>query len=1279
MNANLSSRPARTPAFRLAALLLLLIPLALPAQVPPEQQAEMLLSAARRAYNEKNYPFARDRFKEFLAKFAGHKDAPMARFGLALSLMEGPERDFNGALEQLNPIAGTKEFPDHPFVLYYLGFAQRGQGVKELALAQQKPQEAPNLQASAQRRFDEASKHFAASHTVFAARVKDVPPDGKELPIDLEWATRARCDQAEMQLRLGRAKEARDAIAPVTQDKQLAKSRYHGLSLYYHGFASFLLKDNLAAGKSLNQLTPFTDPIFGVHARYLMARVHHQDGERAEAAADYEGAIAEYNKQRNAAREALKPPDRFKDNPEEKQRLAELAEHAAPDHIARATFFLGVLLYEDGRFGDAQARFTDFAKQFPTSPLVADVQLRQGFCQVQLKQFKEAIATLQPLVEKQPRLADQALLWIAKAQAGGADVGNPAAYEQALKTAIATLNTAAGRAQQAMASDPEAKARRGEILLEMADLQQLVKLPRDAANTCGTIVQENLLPSRGEELLQRQVTALHLAGDYTESDKQCQRFRETYPKSTLLPAVLFRHAENAYFAALALEKNTQAPNRVAELAKLNDEVLKRYQVIVDKYPDFAHANLARYGLAMGHYRKNDLEKAKDVLESIPGTERSGDLALVPYVLADCLLKLAPQTADDAVTAGKLTEALKGAIEQLEGFVGAAPNGAQTPDALLKLGFCQQRMAEILAEPPEKAKSLAAARAAYEQLMQRFPKSSQQPQAIFERAKVLALAGDVDGAMREMRRFLDEPLRQAPVAPMAVLRLSSLLRTRNNPAEAAKVLDDCRKFQEPKLQGDPERSPWITLLQYHHGVALNESGKRTEARQLFSTVAQQAGNRPEAAEAALRFGQSLREEGLQKLKDGTQKLAQPNLKPEEQNAAKALYDGGINDLRQTIQHLETQAGAFKQRNAAPEVQARMFYEAAWASRTLADIEVENARKKLQQDAWQKLKDDLAKKTPPGQPVPAVPMPEIARKAVPLQETEKKTFALYDALVKNFADVPIAVDARFETAELLSERGQHDEAIKLLKDAIDKEPPEALTEKIRLRLGVCLMAKGDGKGALQQFQVIVGNAKSPHLAQAHYRAGECLLQMEDWNEAVKRLSIFRDQGPFQNVPGVTDRALLRLGHAYAQLKQWEPSRQAHEQAAARFPQSPWVHEARYGMGWALQNKGDYDPAVNAYTQVAQAVANELGARAQLNIGLCRLAQKRYPEASTALLVVPFTYDYPQLNALALLEAARALYEDKKKDQAIKLLERVIRDHPQTEQADAARKRLEELKGS
>src|SRR5260370_39646801 len=90
----------------LAALLLWAGPAA--AQVTPDQQAEMLLTAARRAYNEKNYPFAIERFREFQAKFGNHKEANAARYGLALALLERP-RDYNAPVEQLPPRAGNKE------------------------------------------------------------------------------------------------------------------------------------------------------------------------------------------------------------------------------------------------------------------------------------------------------------------------------------------------------------------------------------------------------------------------------------------------------------------------------------------------------------------------------------------------------------------------------------------------------------------------------------------------------------------------------------------------------------------------------------------------------------------------------------------------------------------------------------------------------------------------------------------------------------------------------------------------------------------------------------------------------------------------------------------------------------------------------------------------------------------------------------------------------------------------------------------------------------------
>jgi tetratricopeptide (TPR) repeat protein len=1254
------------------------------AQVAQEKAAEMLLGSARRAYNEKNYPFARDRFREFLQKFGGHKEAPAARYGLALCLIDGPEKDYQAAVNELQAITAAKEMPEHPFVLYYLGLARRGLGIKALELAIAKPPEAPTHRNTATQRFTEAEQSFAAAIPVLTAKAKSPAADAKQLPAELEWAARARCDQAEMQLRILKTKEARETAAPFRDDKSpLAKSRYRGLGLYYHGFASFLLKEHLQAGKSLNRAAVFADPVFGTHARYLVGRIHQQSGENAEAAAQFEAAIADFEKQKQAAREAIKQPDRFKNDPDELARLTALANGPTPDHVSRSTFHLAELLYAGGRFADALPRLTAFAQQFPTSPLLPDALLRQGFCQVHLKQFAEAIKTLQPLVDKEPRLADQCLLWIAKAQAGAADPANAQAYDQALKTAISTFRTAADRAAQLAGQYPEAKIRRAEILLELADTQQAVKQHKEGAGIYQQLLNEKALPERTEELLQRLATAHHLAGDYATSDQVCVAFRNAHPKSTLLPAILFRYSENAYFTALAAEKNPNLPNREPELKRLYDESIKRYQEVVDKHPEFVHVHLARYGLALGHYRKGDVAKAKEILESIPDGERNGDLAVVPYQIADCMLRLIPaKIEDDAIAAGKALEQLQTAAGFLETFATAQPTNPAAADALLKLGHCHQRLAALLAQAPDRAKALASARSAYEQLMQKYPKHELYPQAVFERAKVLAQSNDVNGAVNDLRRFTTDPLKTVPVAPMAVLRLATLLRGQNQAQQAADALNQCRQQHEAAMRSDPVRAGWIPLLQYQHGVALKEAGKRNEARAVFDQLIQQSPSRPESAEAALRWGQALKDDGLQKVAEARKKLATPNLKPEEVAVANKLLETGYQDIREAVQCLEQQAARLQTQLPKSEARVRLHYEAAWGCRALAEAEVNAARAKMQADQWQKLKDEAAKKTPPGQTPPIVPQPEVPLKQVPLQPSEQRARAQYQAAfsaLPDQPDLPLAWDARFELAELLAEREEFEPALKLLKEAMVKELSPELTDKIRLRLAACLAAKGDGKEALNYLQPITANPKSPLIAQAQYRAGECYLQLGQPAEAVKQLAVFRDQGPFQNLPGMTDRALLRLGHAHAYLKQWDQSRQAHEQVVNRFGNSPWVHEARYGIGWAWQTQKNYDNAVNAYQQVTAAVATELAAKAQLQIGLCRLEQKRYQEAATALLVVPFTYDYPELSAVALCEAARSFVEQKQTEQASRLLQRVLRDHPDSKWAQVAKERLETLKGS
>jgi TolA-binding protein len=1233
-------------------------------QLTPDQQAALLLASARKAYNEKNIPFAVDRFKEYLAKFGNQKDVPAARYGLALAYLELPEKNYQGAIEQLKPLASVKDFPEAALVAYYLGLSHRGLGVRETAQAAAKPNEAPTRLANARKHFEDALKDFTTAVTAFKSKLKPPPDNANQLPADHEWYARAVCDECEMLMRIGKTREARDAVVPVAITPLYVKSRYRGLGLYYHAFTNFLLKEFEAASKDLNQLTPFIDPIYGPHARYLLARTHHVANAHVDAARLYDAVLADYSKQKQVATLALQNPNQFKDDLDEKARLEAFVK-TAPDYVARASFSLGVLLSEDGKFADALARFTAFPKDYPTSPLLLEAQLQQGFCQARLGQFAEVPKTLQPVADREPRLADQALYWIAKAHVSAANPANAQAYQQTLTQAIATLRQAADRAQQMSASDPEAKARKGEILLELADVQQLAKQFRDAANTCNQVLTEKLVPSRDDELLQRQIAALHLAGDFDGSDGLVQRFLKEQPKSPLTAPVLFRHAENAYFKAAAADKNPNLPNRSQELPKLYDEAAKRYLLLVDKYPEFPRMPLARLGLGMSLYHKGDLARTRAVLEEVPAAQRTGELALVSYILADCLIRQAPDNAD-------AVDALKSAGGLLDGFLSANSTRPEAGDALLKLGLCQQRLAATKSQPAERSQLLATARAAYERLLQQFPKHDAAPQAIFERAKCMAQSGDQNGSVAELKRFLADPLKASPVAPMAVLHLATLLRTQNKSDEAAAALGVVRPIHEANLLKDPAKAEWVPLLQYHHAVALREAGKHAEARAIFQTLSTQFASRPEGPDASLRLGQSLLDEGIHKVESAQKRLAVPNVKLDEINAANNQMNEGLNSIRAAAQHLESQAEQMKNRKPEPEVRARMLYDAAWAHRWLAEPEIIAARKTVVEAQKKKWLDELTKKNP-GIKAPAiVPEPLITPAMIPLQPSEQKTRHDYQTLIAAFPTMPIASEARFELAELMAERAELEPAIKLLKEALEKPPSPELADKIRIRLGVCLFARGDLKDALLELDR-VADTKSPLAGHAHYRAGECLMQQGDWAKAATRFAVFRDQPPMQNIIGLSDKALLRLGHAYANAKQWEQSRQAHELLVSRFSNSAWRNDALYGAGWAAQNLGQYDAAVALYQKVVDATATEVAAKAQLQIGLCRMQQKQYAEATSALLIVPFTYDYPDHSAIALCEAGRAFAEMKQPEQARRLFERVLKDHPDSKWAEVARERL------
>ena len=184
--------------------------------------------------------------------------------------------------------------------------------------------------------FADAAREFDAAASAFADR----RPQQKDDP---EWAASARCAQAEMLLRLHKAKEARDVLAPLLEIPAPPDSPSRGLALFYHGAACFQLGDDMAAGRSLDQLAPFQDAAFGPAARRLLARLHERNDERAEALAQYEAVVSDYAERKKSG--AAKGPP--------------------PEIVQAAAFAAAVLHYEDGQFEKAHDLFADVAASAP--------------------------------------------------------------------------------------------------------------------------------------------------------------------------------------------------------------------------------------------------------------------------------------------------------------------------------------------------------------------------------------------------------------------------------------------------------------------------------------------------------------------------------------------------------------------------------------------------------------------------------------------------------------------------------------------------------------------------------------------------------------------------------------------------------------------------------------------------------------------------------------------------------------------------------------------------
>lgn len=1276
-----------------------------PQTMTAAERAGVLLNTARSAFNDGNYAVAVDRFRDYLRLGVGGRyELAAGRYGLGVSLIEG-FKDYKGALEVLAYPAQVPTFSDRPYALYYLAVAYRGVGDGMHKAAATQPATQPTTlqqQRHGDTNYMYAAANFGAAADAFEkaadgaaggpsapagagdAKAGETKPAGAP-PTPLEWVARARCDQAEMLIRTGRFKEAVTAAKSVLDNPALAKSRYREQAAYYHGYGCFGLRDYAGAVQSLSTLAPFEQGEFGVHARYLLGRTHHLAGERPEAAADYAALVAQWEQQRKDAAAKLADP---KLTAEEKQRLTGLATGPAPDYVARAFFYWGVVLAEFGRHDEAVAKFLKCVELAPNSPVAAEARLRAGEAGVQTKKFSDATSALAPILEH-PQFGDQALRWLAKAQAGagmqpvakGTGLAammnakpDPTAMERGIRDAVATLKKADERSKAAAATDPQAAGRRAVILLELGEVFQLDRKYPEAAACYAAVAQvPQAAPEVAEQALLRQAIALQLAGDFAGSDKACVAFASNFPRSPSRPEAMVRYAENALLAAF--RAGDPAAANADKSKKPYGEAVQRFNRVLNKYPEGAQAHLARLGLATVLYLQDQFAEAAALLAKVPEGERSDDLAGVGLLLADCQLRALPEDAEDALAGARLVQQLENILSQLDAFAETRPNEPECADAFIRAGYTCRKLAVLMADPAEKRRYLARARRNYATVVSRFPDHPLYPVALLENAKAMAAYGSASPAVMELSKFQVEPLKSTGIAPLAMIHLADAMRYRRKPDDAVGLLRQVKEQHEAALLKDPEKAQWVPVMRYSLALSLKEAGKAEEARALFEQIAKEYPKRPEGQEAVWRIAQC-EMDGPMIAVDGLRKALGGSSKPDTQADVLAKLVQEVNGLRTAAEHMAARAKAVAEKDTESEIPQKMMYDAAWCWRVAGEVEVEAARRAMQAEALRKAVEKLQAENP-DRPIPPLPPPEIALASIPVQPGEKKAREAYRAVIDGaVADLPLVDEARVELAELLAVRDEHEASIALYKEALARDPSPDLGDRLRLRLASMQLARGRAKEAFDAANEILASQRAVYSAYARIIAVEALYQLKDYAGVVEQAKLFVEARPYGRMIGVADHGLLRMAHAQQQLGQWPESRQTLETWVGRFSPGPMTGEAKYALGLALLKLGEPEKAAAAFADVAARNGTELGAKANYQLGLSRLAQKQPADALTPLLTVAYGFNHPELTPAAMCEAAKALLQIQKPAEARRLLERAVKEYPGTEWAASAKKRLTEL---
>ncbi|GMW02560.1 MAG: hypothetical protein AMXMBFR84_36960 [Candidatus Hydrogenedentota bacterium] len=547
----------------------------------------------------------------------------------------------------------------------------------------------------------------------------------------------------------------------------------------------------------------------------------------------------------------------------------------------------------------------------------------------------------------------------------------------------------------------------------------------------------------------------------------------------------------------------------------------------------------------------------------------------------------------------------------------------------------------------------AAEKTYRQLQTDFPESVYAERAAYGYAWALFHAGKFDQSRASAADFAKKYPQSEFVAGMRYLEANCVQQSKDY--NAALELYQSVQADFPKSPFAPraaQKACWVLYL----------SGKREESKQAVSAFLNAHRDTEHVGDAAFLMGLLLADEGL--FEGAFQEFRLVSEKyPNSEFAADALYKMG--ETLSQLQRMDEAAKVFK-------AFAQQYPDSPLAEDAILRVGDAKFFAASFQDAVSEYKAILA-----GAPDPYKEEETLYRLAITYHNMRdfKASTDTFRTILEKFPESRYRAEARVRIGDYLAREGNDPvKAVESYEASLAIEPDGAYAGRAMKGIALTRYETKDLDGAAEIFLRLMKEFPAEKLNEQSYRwTAQYLLDAQRWDDAITALKALLEAFPDYPNP---ERVRLEIAKCNEFAGRTDEALDQFEVVVKEAPRSSSAVEATYRVARIHEDRKDLDKALKYYEEAASTNTGDTAARARFRQAELLEQRENFEDAAKSYLLVAILFLHQELSPESLIRAGRCFEQANRMDQARKAYEGLVKDFPDSPQAEKAKARLTEL---